>query len=149
MILTDEDVKALKLEVYGPHKCAVEVDALRTVLVKMTEAAVLEKLRQQKPVAEVARYGKRADEQPWHQGVFDESGRMDLPSGTKLYTAPVPAAVPDERAAFDEWFKKEQGMHKESETTFIDAAFLPYRAWKARAILSAAPVPATALTPKE
>lgn len=95
MILSDEDVKALKLEVYGPYKCAVEVDALRTVLVKMTEAAVLEKLRQQKPVAEVARSGKRADGQPWHQGIFDEPGRMDLPSGTKLYTAPVPAAVPD------------------------------------------------------
>ena len=83
MILTDEDVKSLKLEVYGPHKCAVEVDALRTVLVKVTEAAVLEKLRQQKPVA-------------WHHPEEGLSYENHYLGNTPLYAAPVPAAVPDQ-----------------------------------------------------
>lgn len=44
----------------------------------------------------------------------------------------------DERAGFDEWFRKEKGLHPEADTTHIDAAFIPYRAWMARAALDKA-----------
>ena len=49
MLLTDEEIEALKLTVYGQHKSAVEIDALRTVLVRMAEVKILEKIG--KPVA--------------------------------------------------------------------------------------------------
>ncbi|MCZ9636832.1 hypothetical protein [Pseudomonas putida] len=45
----------------------------------------------------------------------------------------------DERAAFDLWFRKEKGLHPETDTTFIDSAFMPYRAWQARAALERKP----------
>lgn len=45
----------------------------------------------------------------------------------------------DERAEFDSWFRKEKGLHPETDTTFIDSAFCPYRAWKARAALERKP----------
>ena len=97
MILTDEDVKALKLEVYGPHKCAVEVDVLRTVLVKMTEAVLLEKLRQQEPVAWAA-FADNGNIRIWTSASetmrkLAADNSMELPP---LYAAPVPAAVPDD-----------------------------------------------------
>ena len=97
MILTDEDVKALKLEVYGPYKCAVEVDALRTVLVKMTEAAVLEKLRQQKPVAWAA-FADNGNIRIW-TSASETMRKLAADEGmelTPLYSAPVPATTPKE-----------------------------------------------------
>lgn len=52
---------------------------------------------------------------------------------------PVTPVERDERADFDEWFRKEKGLHPESCTTYIDAAFMPYRAWQARAALDNKP----------
>jgi hypothetical protein len=48
-----------------------------------------------------------------------------------------PASAGAERAAFDKWFRCEQLIADHIDTTFISSAFLPYRAWQARAALSA------------
>ena len=94
MILSDEDVKALKLEVYGPYKCAVEVDALRTVLVRMTEAAVLEKLRQQEPVE----FWLCKSCGHYYNGPVTSCDCManGAPKMVHLYAAPVPTTTPKE-----------------------------------------------------
>lgn len=42
----------------------------------------------------------------------------------------------DERAAFDEWFCLLQGYKPGTDTTMLDAAFLSWKAWKARAALA-------------
>ncbi len=49
----------------------------------------------------------------------------------------VPEVV-DERALFDQWFRRDQLIADSIDTTFISAAFLPYRAWAARARIVAA-----------
>ncbi|WP_210713312.1 hypothetical protein [Pseudomonas sp. MWU349] len=60
---------------------------------------------------------------------------------------PVTPVERDERADFDEWFRKEKGLHPESCTTYIDAAFMPYRAWQARAALDCPDCGDTGLEP--
>lgn len=44
--------------------------------------------------------------------------------------------VPDERAAFDHWFCLERGLPMDANTTMYSEAFLPFRAWQARAALA-------------
>lgn len=54
-----------------------------------------------------------------------------------LAAAPAPSPVPDERAAFDEWFCKECDYPATTDTTPIASAYLPWRAWKARSLIAA------------
>jgi hypothetical protein len=56
------------------------------------------------------------------------------------------AALEAERVAFDKWFRCEQMIADHIDTTFISSAFLPYRAWQARAQLAA---PAGVVLPSE
>jgi hypothetical protein len=37
----------------------------------------------------------------------------------------------NEREEFDEWFKTAFGLHPETDTTNVSAAFVAYKAWKA------------------
>ncbi|WP_053284510.1 hypothetical protein [Comamonas testosteroni] len=57
-------------------------------------------------------------------------------------TAPAAMAVPDERAAFDEFFRKRNGLHPDTDTTFRSDAAEPWRYWQARAVLAATPAAA-------
>src|SRR5690606_8177501 len=41
-----------------------------------------------------------------------------------------------EREAFDQWFCREKSLPADADTTQYDEAYLPYRAWKARAALA-------------
>ena len=50
---------------------------------------------------------------------------------------PVCAGRVDERAAFDEWFCKRHSYKPGTDTTQLSAAFEPFKAWQARAALSA------------
>lgn len=74
MILTDKEMKEIHSSTFGK--------GLQT-FARGIESAVLEKLRQQKPVAVINKFG-----------IYLESAGLNAPVGTKLYTAPVPA-VPD------------------------------------------------------
>lgn len=49
------------------------------------------------------------------------------------------ACVENEREEFDCWFRREEGLPESADTTNISAAYLPWKAWKARAALSAPP----------
>lgn len=50
-----------------------------------------------------------------------------------------PAHIEGEREAFDCWFRREDGLPESADTTNISAAYLPWKAWKARAALSSPP----------
>lgn len=60
-----------------------------------------------------------------------------------LYARPIPPApsVPDERAAFAEFFCSAMRLPLDADLTQYDEAWLPWKAWKARAALAAAPKP--------
>ena len=57
-------------------------------------------------------------------------------------TAPAAVAVLDERAAFDEFFRKRNRLHPDTDTTFRSDAAEPWRYWQARAVLAATPAAA-------
>lgn len=52
---------------------------------------------------------------------------------------PPAAQVQGEREGFDCWFRREEGLPDSADTTYISAAYLPWKAWQARAALSAPP----------
>src|SRR5690606_5375710 len=45
----------------------------------------------------------------------------------------VNQSLTTEREAFDQWFCREKSLPADADTTQYDEAYLPYRAWKARA----------------
>lgn len=59
------------------------------------------------------------------------------------------ARVEDEREEFDCWFRREEGLPESADTTNISAAYLPWKAWKARAALSAPSCPCQTDTARE
>lgn len=64
-----------------------------------------------------------------------------LPLDHSVITASAAAKdepVAGEREAFDAWFKEYKGLKPESNTTLMDSAFDPWKAWQARAALSSA-----------
>lgn len=54
-------------------------------------------------------------------------------------SAPAAVAVPGERATFDDFFRKRNGLHPDTDTTFRSDAAEPWRYWQARAALAAPP----------
>lgn len=52
------------------------------------------------------------------------------------------AEAQGEREGFDCWFRREEDLPDSADTTYISAAYLPWKAWCARAALSAPPAAA-------
>lgn len=81
-ILTEEE----KIEILERANRNLLLDLIEDV-----ESAVLEKLKQQGPVGEVIRQFSCGN----FGGITVRFLTTDVPHGTRLYAAPVPAAVPD------------------------------------------------------
>lgn len=66
---------------------------------------------------------------PGNENIVDGRKLCDCCHADLMRTPGVPTS--DQRQRFDEWFRKEMSLPPETDTASIDAAWLPYRAWKA------------------
>jgi hypothetical protein len=60
----------------------------------------------------------------------------------KVLSASAEPSAPveiDERSEFDAWFCVERGLAPDTDTTFINDAYQPWRGWQARAALERKP----------
>ncbi|WP_120967016.1 hypothetical protein [Comamonas sp. lk] len=78
----------------------------------------------------------------WNVAFEWKDGAFCVPGEYKLYAhpqqaAPAAVAVPDERAEFEDFFRKRNGLHPDTDTTFRSDAAEPWRYWQARAALAA------------
>lgn len=73
-------------------------------------------------------------------GNFSVNSAVTAEMATKLNECfPVPMEALDERAAFDDFFRKLNGLHPDTDTTFRSDAAEPWKYWQARAAYPFAP----------